>query len=149
MSHHGGRSAAVGSKSAASWARRAWSLVAGVSLACAVIFALGTGLTDTFKAPPKALEAGWQRRLQPLENAPLAAGSRVALVPPANATGMMAQGWLFEAASRRPDVLWGLASQWPSGVPLTRMVVLESWRTPGGWRVVWQKDGVVLAERDR
>ncbi len=122
--------------------------MAAGSLLCAVLLALGTGLAQRFQSSPEGGSEPWQQALAPLAQAPLAAGTRVALMPPPD-TGRMARGLLYEAEWRRPDLLWGLVSEWPPEVPLTRMVTTQAWQVPAGWRVVWRSGGLVLAEEGR
>ncbi len=117
-----------------------------LALATAILLSLGVGTTQLFGPPAFPGETDWRTRLDPISDAPIARGAKVALVTPA-LPGLPRRAWLYEASARRPDVLWGLASSWPSGVPMKLALGMDITHVPAGWHTLWRRSDLVLAER--
>lgn len=90
----------------------------------------------------------WARQLAPLRQAPLPAGTAVAmLVSMAGADIEAVKPVLMEAAWQRPDLRWALLQSWPSGPPAEALVAIGTPSTPPGWRETWRQGIVAIYER--
>jgi hypothetical protein len=89
----------------------------------------------------------WPRlqELSALREAPIAAGTRLVLVPPAVAAREESWYWLYEANWTRPDLLWSLAETWPLPVAAEVGVCVGRADLPPGWSVVWRRGQVAVA----
>jgi hypothetical protein len=92
-----------------------------------------------------AIYGPWREALAPLVAAPIPRGAHVVLAPPPDAPPNERLFWGFEAAARRPDLLWGFAAVWPRQVAPDYAVLVSDQPLPPGSRVVWRAEGLTLA----
>ena len=89
----------------------------------------------------------WERHLAPLADAPIPAGSTVALLAATRGGADDVKAVLMEAAWQRPDLRWAELSAWPSATPPRLLVTVGAAAAPPGWRELWRGGDVAVYVR--
>jgi hypothetical protein len=114
--------------------RRRWLPVAMLAVWALVGFGRAAHQAATAARAP-----AWERHLAPLADAPIAAGTAVALVAATAGGGADLKLVLMEAAWQRPDLRWALLSSWPAGPPPAAVVTVGAVAVPPGFRQAWRQ----------
>jgi hypothetical protein len=103
---------------------------------------------DTLSRPPR-LNPYWPKvqALSPLDDAPIASGTRGILVLPGVGRDEC-RVWLFEARWRRPDLLLSLSDEWPQSEKPAVVVAIGRPDLLPGWHLVWRGGEVYVAKPD-
>jgi hypothetical protein len=121
---------------------RRWLPVA--ALAAWALVGLGRAAHQTVTAPRAP---AWERHLAPLADAPLPAGSAVALAAATRGGADDFKAVLMEAAWQRPDLHWAALSAWPVATPPRLLVTVGAAAAPTGWHEVWRRSEVAVHTR--
>lgn len=89
----------------------------------------------------------WARVLEPLAQAPVRPGTRVALLQPIGVTARQGGPLLMEAAWQRPDLYWTLVTAPPDGGPSDALVCVGATLPQPGWHEVWRQGALSLCRR--